>query len=37
LLKCVVFVSNGFNSFVCLYGRAGGEALNYNSHVRNGW
>jgi hypothetical protein len=32
-----VFVSNGFNSFVCLYGRAGGEALNCNSHVRNGW
>jgi hypothetical protein len=36
LQKCAVFVSNGFNNSVCLYGRAGIEALNYNNHVRNG-
>jgi hypothetical protein len=32
-----VFVSNGFNNYVCLYGHAGLEALNCNNHVRNGW
>jgi hypothetical protein len=32
-----VFVLNGFNNSVCLYGRAGVEALNCNSFVRNGW
>jgi hypothetical protein len=31
-----VFVSNGFNNSICLYGRAGIEVLNCNSHVRNG-
>jgi hypothetical protein len=28
-----VFVSYGFNNFVCLYGRSCIEALNYNSPV----
>jgi hypothetical protein len=31
-----VFVSNGFNNSICLYGRAGIEALNCNNHVKNG-